>query len=50
MEYGTWTWFAEPSGSPPGLRDEILRRFGPYPAPEHSRQVTCRTRAGSATD
>ena len=40
MEYGTWTWFSEPSGSRPGLRDEIVRRFGPYPAPEHSRQVT----------
>jgi predicted AlkP superfamily phosphohydrolase/phosphomutase len=36
LEYGTWTWFGEPAASPPALRDEILRRFGAYPSPEHS--------------
>ena len=40
LEYGTWTWFSEPWSSPRGLYQEIVRRFGPYPAPEHSRQVT----------
>lgn len=35
LEYGTWTWFGAPGSSPVGLRDEILRRFGPYPGPEH---------------
>lgn len=40
LEYGTWTWFSEPWSSRPGLRKEIVRRFGRYPAPEHSRQVT----------
>ncbi|MDX6749588.1 alkaline phosphatase family protein [Geminicoccaceae bacterium 1502E] len=39
-EYGTWTWFTEPYASRPGLRREIEKRFGPYPAPEHSQQVT----------
>ena len=36
LEYGTWTWFGEPGSSPPGLLGDIKRRFGPYPAPEHS--------------
>jgi predicted AlkP superfamily phosphohydrolase/phosphomutase len=40
LEYGTWTWFSEPWSSRPGLHKEIVKRFGPYPAPEHSRQVT----------
>ena len=40
LEYGTWTWFSEPGSSRPGLYDEIVRRFGAYPAPEHSNQVT----------
>jgi predicted AlkP superfamily phosphohydrolase/phosphomutase len=37
LEYGTWTWFGEPGSTPAGLLDDILRRFGPYPAPDHSR-------------
>jgi predicted AlkP superfamily phosphohydrolase/phosphomutase len=40
LEYGTWTWFSEPWSSRHGLYQEIVKRFGPYPAPEHSRQVT----------
>jgi predicted AlkP superfamily phosphohydrolase/phosphomutase len=40
LEYGTWTWFSEPGSSRPGLYDEIVKRFGAYPAPEHSNQVT----------
>lgn len=39
LDYGTWTWFGEPGSSPPGLLREIKRRFGPYPAPEHSNFV-----------
>ena len=35
-DYGTWTWFGEPGSSPPGMLSDIKRRFGPYPAPEHS--------------
>lgn len=39
LEYGTWTWFGEPGSSPPGMLSDIKRRFGPYPAPEHSNLV-----------
>jgi len=40
LDYGTWTWFGEPGSNPAGLLNEVKRRFGPYPAPEHSNQVT----------
>jgi len=40
VEYGTWTWFSDPSGRPRRLYRELLRRFGPYPAPEHSKVLT----------
>ncbi len=36
LEYGTWTWFSEPFSTPRRLSKEIARRFGPYPAPEHT--------------
>ncbi len=36
LEYGTWTWFGEPGSTPTGKLGEIKRRFGSYPAPEHS--------------
>lgn len=39
-EWGTWTWFGEPFSTPSGLRDRLIREVGPYPAPEHSQQVT----------
>ncbi len=39
-EWGTWTWFGEPFASPTGMRDALIREVGPYPAPEHSAQVT----------
>ncbi len=40
LEYGTWTWFTDPQSQPANLRGEIVRRFGAYPAPEHTDQVT----------
>jgi predicted AlkP superfamily phosphohydrolase/phosphomutase len=40
VEYGTWTWFSEPGGRPRRLYRELMRRFGPYPAPEHSNVLT----------
>ena len=40
VEYGTWTWFSDPGGRPKQLYRELMRRFGPYPAPEHSRVLT----------
>jgi len=39
-EYGTWTWFTKPASTPSDVRREILRRFGPYPAPEHTNLFT----------
>jgi len=39
LEYGTWTWFSEPSSKPGRCRKELVRRFGPYPAPEHTEIV-----------
>ena len=36
LEYGTWTWFGEPGSTPNGMLNDIRRRYGPYPAPEHS--------------
>lgn len=39
LDYGTWTWFGEPGSTPRNLLGDIKRRFGPYPAPEHSNQV-----------
>ncbi len=40
LEYGTWTWFWHPDSRPAGMHREIVRRFGRYPAPEHTDQVT----------
>jgi predicted AlkP superfamily phosphohydrolase/phosphomutase len=40
VEYGTWTWFAEPTTRPRELQDEILAKFGPYPAEDHSKVLT----------
>lgn len=39
LEYGTWTWFGTPASTPNGLLGDIKRRFGAYPAPEHTEQV-----------
>lgn len=40
LEYGTWTWFWHPDSQPAGMIRELVRRFGRYPAPEHTDQVT----------
>ncbi|UCF90808.1 MAG: alkaline phosphatase family protein, partial [Desulfobacterales bacterium] len=37
INWGTWTWFSDPQASPEGLWKELNRRFGAYPAPEHSK-------------
>jgi len=37
LEYGTWTWFTEPTTRPRELQGEMLARFGRYPAEDHSR-------------
>jgi predicted AlkP superfamily phosphohydrolase/phosphomutase len=40
LEYGTWTWFDEPMAAPNGIWHDIIRQFGPYPVPEHTRVLT----------
>jgi len=40
LEYGTWTWFWNPVAIPDGIWKEIVGKFGPYPAPEHSKVLT----------
>jgi predicted AlkP superfamily phosphohydrolase/phosphomutase len=40
LEYGTWTWFADPTARPKRLWKEIVRQFGPYPSPEHTKVLT----------
>jgi predicted AlkP superfamily phosphohydrolase/phosphomutase len=35
LEYGTWTWFGSTTSRPRAALKAILKRFGPYPAPEH---------------
>lgn len=40
LEYGTWTWFGAPGSSPNRMLKDIVARFGRYPAPEHTEQVT----------
>jgi len=37
VEYGSWTWFVDPGATPQGVWKEIIRRFGKYPAPEHTK-------------
>jgi predicted AlkP superfamily phosphohydrolase/phosphomutase len=40
LEYGTWTWFADPMGTPKRVWKELNRKFGPYPSPEHTKVLT----------
>jgi predicted AlkP superfamily phosphohydrolase/phosphomutase len=36
VEWGTWTWFWEPTILPAALKNDMHKRFGPYPAENHS--------------
>jgi len=36
VDWGSWTWFAGQEIRPQSIKDEIRRRFGPYPAENHS--------------
>ena len=40
LEYGTWTWFDEPLATPNSVWQDIVRQFGPYPVPEHTKVLT----------
>jgi predicted AlkP superfamily phosphohydrolase/phosphomutase len=37
VEWGTWSWFTEPTVIPASLGNEMRERFGPYPAEDHSK-------------
>ena len=37
VEWGTWSWFSEPTISPESVKKEIQRKFGSYPAEDHSK-------------
>jgi len=37
VEWGTWSWFCEPTVLPAALKTEMESRFGAYPAPDHSK-------------
>jgi predicted AlkP superfamily phosphohydrolase/phosphomutase len=37
INWGTWTWFAEPQSAPKDLWKKIMKQVGTYPAPEHSK-------------
>jgi predicted dehydrogenase/predicted AlkP superfamily phosphohydrolase/phosphomutase len=37
VEWGTWSWFSEPSIGPDSVKREMEKKFGPYPAEDHSK-------------
>jgi predicted AlkP superfamily phosphohydrolase/phosphomutase len=37
VDWGSWSWFWEPTFVPSGLKAEVRRKFGPYPAEDHSK-------------
>ena len=37
VDWGSWSWFWEPTMIPGSLRKEVRRKFGPYPSDDHSK-------------
>lgn len=37
VDWGSWTWFSGQDIRPESIKQEIRRRFGPYPAENHSK-------------
>ena len=37
VDWGTWSWFWEPTITPPAVAREFKRRFGRYPSDDHSK-------------
>jgi predicted AlkP superfamily phosphohydrolase/phosphomutase len=37
VDWGSWSWFWEPTMIPASLKQEIHRKFGPYPSEDHSK-------------
>ena len=40
VEWGTWSWFWEPTITPAALKKDMQKKFGPYPAEDHSKVMT----------
>ncbi|ETX08595.1 alkaline phosphatase family protein [Candidatus Entotheonella palauensis] len=37
VEWGTWSWFSEPTILPEALKKDMTKQFGAYPAEDHSK-------------
>jgi predicted AlkP superfamily phosphohydrolase/phosphomutase len=37
VDWGTWSWFWDPTTTPVSLKKAIQKRFGPYPSEDHSK-------------
>jgi predicted dehydrogenase/predicted AlkP superfamily phosphohydrolase/phosphomutase len=37
VDWGTWSWFSEPTISPESVKKEMQKKFGAYPAEDHSK-------------
>jgi predicted AlkP superfamily phosphohydrolase/phosphomutase len=37
VDWGSWSWFWEPTILPASLKQQIEKKFGPYPAEDHSK-------------
>ena len=37
VEWGTWSWFSEPAIIPESVKKEMQKKFGAYPAEDHSK-------------
>jgi predicted AlkP superfamily phosphohydrolase/phosphomutase len=37
VDWGSWSWFWDPTMTPQSLEKEIQKKFGPYPAEDHSK-------------
>ena len=37
VDWGSWTWFSGHEISPPEVKAEVTKRFGPYPSEDHSK-------------
>ena len=37
VEWGTWSWFSDPTIMPEALKRDMTRQFGAYPAEDHSK-------------
>src|SRR4029450_10493019 len=38
VDWGSWSWFWDPTMTPQSLEKEIQKKFGPYPADDQSKR------------